>query len=80
MNHYERSKLADAIKEEKFAPDSYVIREVREILNYKLYFRVNQETHSISLSREMQSLPKLLIHLNHLSRLKSIHLVITLVS
>lgn len=28
MDHYERSKLADAIKEEKFKPEEYVIKEV----------------------------------------------------
>lgn len=27
MDHYERSKLADAIKEEKYNPDEYIIRE-----------------------------------------------------
>ena len=27
MDHYERSKLADAIKEEKFKPEDYIIRE-----------------------------------------------------
>jgi cAMP-dependent protein kinase regulator len=27
MDHYERSKLADAIKEEKFKPGDYVIKE-----------------------------------------------------
>lgn len=27
MDHYERSKLADAIKEEKFTADDYIIRE-----------------------------------------------------
>lgn len=28
MDHYERSKLADAIKEERFSKDDYVIKEV----------------------------------------------------
>lgn len=28
MDHYERSKLADAIKEERFNPNDYVIKEV----------------------------------------------------
>ena len=28
MDHYERSKLADAIKEEKFDPEEYIIKEV----------------------------------------------------
>ena len=28
MDHYERSKLADAIKEEKYKPNDYVIKEV----------------------------------------------------
>lgn len=28
MDHYERSKLADAIKEEKYNPKDYVIKEV----------------------------------------------------
>lgn len=28
MDHYERSKLADAIKEETYKPDDYIIREV----------------------------------------------------
>ena len=28
MDHYERSKLADAIKEDKFNPNEYVIKEV----------------------------------------------------
>jgi cAMP-dependent protein kinase regulator len=27
MDHYERSKLADALKEEKFNPGEYVIKE-----------------------------------------------------
>ena len=30
MDHYERSKLADAIKEEKFNPGDYIIREGEE--------------------------------------------------
>jgi cAMP-dependent protein kinase regulator len=28
MDHYERSKLADAIKEERYNPNDYVIKEV----------------------------------------------------
>jgi hypothetical protein len=28
MDHYERSKLADAIKEEKFNENDFIIREV----------------------------------------------------
>ena len=28
MDHYERSKLADAIKEERYNPSDYVIKEV----------------------------------------------------
>ena len=28
MDHYERSKLADAIKEEKYEAQNYVIKEV----------------------------------------------------
>ena len=30
MDHYERSKLADAIKEEKFQPGEYIIRQGEE--------------------------------------------------
>lgn len=29
MDHYERSKLADAIKEEKFQAEDFIIKEVR---------------------------------------------------
>jgi hypothetical protein len=29
MDHYERAKLSDAIKEEKFNPGDYIIKEVR---------------------------------------------------
>jgi cAMP-dependent protein kinase regulator len=32
MDHYERAKLSDAIKEEKFNPGDYIIKEV--ILRY----------------------------------------------
>ena len=32
MDHYERSKLADAIKEETYKPGEYVIREVSNIV------------------------------------------------
>lgn len=28
MDHYERSKLADAIKEERYAKDDFIIKEV----------------------------------------------------
>ncbi len=28
MDHYERSKLADAVKEERYEPNEYVIKEV----------------------------------------------------
>jgi hypothetical protein len=28
MDHYERSKLADAIREEKFNPEDFIIKEV----------------------------------------------------
>jgi hypothetical protein len=35
MDHYERSKLADAIKEETFQPGSYIIREVRNFTIFK---------------------------------------------
>jgi len=43
MDHYERSKLADAIKEEKFSPNDYVIKEV----DFKTYlYRVTAETYS----------------------------------
>ncbi len=33
MDHYERSKLADAIKEEKFDKDQFVIKEVSNYTN-----------------------------------------------
>lgn len=33
MDHYERSKLADAIKEEKYNPGDYVIKEVSAHVN-----------------------------------------------
>jgi hypothetical protein len=48
MDHYERSKLADAIKEETFQPGSYIIREVRtfQYFNIKIY-RVKREIFSI---------------------------------
>ena len=32
MDHYERSKLADAVKEEKYNPNDYVIKEVMKCL------------------------------------------------
>lgn len=34
MDHYERSKLADAIKEEKFNENDFIIKEV--------FYRINQ--------------------------------------
>ena len=36
MDHYERSKLADAIKEERYMPSDYVIKEVTH-LDVKIY-------------------------------------------
>lgn len=36
MDHYERSKLADAIKEERFGKDDYIIKEV-----YRFNFLIN---------------------------------------
>ena len=33
MDHYERAKLSDAIKEEKFNPGDYVIKEVKYSTN-----------------------------------------------
>lgn len=45
MDHYERSKLADAIKEERYAPSDYVIKEVTHII-CELTFRVRTETSS----------------------------------
>jgi len=44
MDHYERAKLSDAIKEEKFNPGDYVIREVNK---HKIkLFRVNWDMSS----------------------------------
>lgn len=34
MDHYERSKLADAIKEEKYEANDYIIKEVSNISTY----------------------------------------------
>jgi hypothetical protein len=50
MDHYERSKLADAIKEEKFTPDQYVIREVSDHINHE--FRAKSETYFTLLWKE----------------------------
>lgn len=36
MDHYERSKLADAIKEEKYIKDDYIIKEVINIILIKI--------------------------------------------
>jgi hypothetical protein len=36
MDHYERSKLADAIKEERYNPSDYVIKEVYNFANDQL--------------------------------------------
>lgn len=33
MDHYERSKLADAIKEEKYKPNDFIIKEVKYSIN-----------------------------------------------
>lgn len=32
MDHYERSKLSDAIKDEKFEPNDYIIKEVSNLI------------------------------------------------
>ena len=32
MDHYERAKLSDAIKEQKFNPGDYIIKEVSKFL------------------------------------------------
>jgi hypothetical protein len=47
MDHYERSKLADALKEEKFMPGDYVIKEVRSNASYRFLIRVKSERSSI---------------------------------
>jgi hypothetical protein len=38
MDHYERAKLADAIKEEKFNPGDFIIKEVNipVIISYRV--------------------------------------------
>lgn len=38
MDHYERSKLADAIKEAKFEPSDYIIKQV-----YPLFLFINSK-------------------------------------
>ena len=48
MDHYERSKLADAIKEERFAADDYIIKEVSNIKVFTCeWIRVKTVTYSI---------------------------------
>lgn len=47
MDHYERSKLADAIREEKFEPEDFIIKEVTihdSVIS--TFFRETQETYS----------------------------------
>jgi hypothetical protein len=48
MDNYERSKLADGFKDEKFKDGEFVIKEVR--LDY---IRATQEMYSISLPKEL---------------------------
>lgn len=38
MDHYERSKLADAIKELKYKKDDHIIKEVEPLILINLYF------------------------------------------
>lgn len=48
MDHYERSKLADAIKEEKYNPQEFIIKEVNLVPTLLFVSRVIQAASSTS--------------------------------
>jgi hypothetical protein len=79
MDHYERSKLADAIKEEKFEAEDFIIKEVKPLSCDLLpLFRARQEIPSTSWLM-VRPLPlKPLVQASLLSKSSSTGRVITL--